>query len=324
MSGTQTRPFPALGREVSVIGFGTWPLAGPLDAGGVPIGRGPVDEAEAVQALRAARAAGVSFFDTAPTYGQAETLLGRELGADRETIVCTKFGIRLDPDGRARKNYSSVALRLSVEASLRALRREVLDVLLLHSPPDDFDWQGYDAGPFETLRAEGKLRCYGVSCQGVAGAERVLRAGFGQVVEVIYNALDRRAERGVLAEAARRGVGVIARLPLAQGFLAGRFRKGPPGFAATDHRTRFSAEEIAWLQDAARKLAFLDDLPGGMAVSALRFCLSHPAVTCVIPGMRSAEQVHTNALAGSAGPLNDEDRRRILSAVPDTYPGWIR
>jgi aryl-alcohol dehydrogenase-like predicted oxidoreductase len=318
-----TRPFPGLGRYVSAVGFGTWPLAGPLDVGGVPIGRGPVDEAEALRALHAAREEGISFFDTAPTYGQAEALLGRALAGDQDAVIGTKFGIRVTPCSKAVKAYFPTALRASVEASLRTLRRDAIDVLLLHSPPDDFDWASYDIGPFEALRREGKLRCFGVSCHSVAGAERVLQSGFGQVVEVIYNALDRRAERGVLDEAARRNVGVIARLPLAQGFLADRFRDGPPAFAATDHRSRFSAGEIAWLQDATRKLAFLDELPRGMAVSAVRFCLSHPAVTCVIPGMRSAEQVRANAAAGRLGPLDPETVRHIQHAVPESYPGWI-
>ncbi len=321
----QYRRIAALETDITTVGFGTWPLAGECDLAGRPVGRGKVDVAEARRALAKALDAGVNCFDTAPTYGDAERLLGEALANRSEDIVvCTKFGIRVTPDGRAIKDFSSQSLQTSFENSLRNLKRDRIEVLLLHSPHDEFDWLDYNIGPLEQLQQQGKLGCYGVSCHSVAGAERALLYGFGGVIEVIYNAMDRRAEEGVLENAADKGVAVIARVPLAQGFLAGRYCDTPPTFCANDHRSTFTAEEIAWLSEAARRLSFLDELPGGMPVSALRFCLTHPAVTTTIPGMRSQKQVAANILAGELGPLERATLEQIARAVPEVYPGWQR
>ena len=113
-------------------------------------------------------------------------------------------------------------------------------------------------------------------------------------------------------------------LPISQGFLAGRYLDTPPRFDDTDHRSTFSDQEIGWLWESARRLRFLDELPGGMAASALRFCLTHPAVTTVIPGMRSCNQVAANSMAGELGPLDEMTLERITQAVPNVYEGWRR
>ena len=314
-----------LDAQISAIGLGTWPLAGICELSGNPVGRGAVDVSEARRALHAALDTGINFFDTAPTYGAAERLLGEVLASSpHEALVCTKFGIRVTDDHRAIKDFSCQSLLDSVESSLRALKRDRIDVMLLHSPHDEFDWLDYDAGPLDRLRREGKIGCYGVSCHSVFGAARALEYGFGQVIEVIYNALDRRAEEDILETAAQQQTGVIVRVPLAQGFLAGRYLGAPPLFDETDHRSTFSEQEIRWLWESAGRLQFLDELPGGMATSALRFCLTHPAVTTVIPGMRSCNQVRANSMAGELGPLDQMTLEKIAQAVPSVYEGWSR
>lgn len=317
------RRFRPLSVDVSVIGFGTWAMGGEATLGGKALGWGPTDRGEAERAVAAAIEGGVTFFDTADVYGNgtAEALLGEWLPPKRDLVVCTKFGNREDAGGKGVQDFGPEWLRASVEGSLRRLRRERLDVLLLHSPPDDFDWSRFDAAPLTALVEAGKVGCYGVSCRSIKGAERVLAARFGSVLEIIYNAVDRRATR-MLPQAEAAGYAVIARVPLASGFLSGRCPSTPGAFPRTDYRSALPAEEVAWRAAAAGKLAFLADEPGGMAVSALRFCVSRPEIATVIPGMRTRAQVAENLLASVHGPLGPDALRRIEQAVPRTYPGW--
>src|SRR5262249_23173839 len=148
--------------------------------------------------------------------------------------------------GRGFQDFTAAWLNESVEKSLRRLRRERLDVLLLHSPPDDFDWSSFDGAPLERLQRDGKICCFGVSCRSALGAERVLAAGFGSVLEIIYNAVDRRAEAKILPDAEAAGYAIVARVPLASGFLAGGYGTSPESFSSTDFRSTLAAEEVAW------------------------------------------------------------------------------
>jgi len=250
-------------------------------------------------------------------------LLGRairESGVE-QVVVCTKFGSREDDRGRFFLDFSPAWLQSAVEGSLRRLGRERLDILLLHSPPDDFDWENYDPTPFEQLRQAGKIGAYGVSVKTLRGAERVLEAGFGQVIEAIYNMLDRRAEESVLPRCRARGVAFIARCPLASGFLSG---KVPARFAPDDFRSAFPEAQNEWLRSAAEKLAQAtaseqEPLPE----TALRFVLSHPAVSVAIPGVRRKSYVDSMLRALEKGPLNPEALESIRREVPTTYPGWM-
>ncbi len=297
-------------------------MGGESTLGGKPMGWGKVDRADAERAVRSAVERGVTFFDTADVYGTSEELLGEWLHAERNVVICTKFGNREDAFGRGFQDFDPGWLATSVERSLRRLRRDRIDVLLLHSPPDDFDWSRYDKTPLLELCRQGKIGCFGVSCRSVVGAERVLQARFGSVVEVIYNALDRRAERAILPEASKSGYGIIARVPLASGFLTGTYDATPDAFAATDYRSTLRPEEVSWRSRSSRDLAFLAELPGGMGVSALRFCLSRPEVSTVIPGMRRAAHVDQNLLASDYGPLDATSLALIQKAVPRVYEGW--
>lgn len=311
------RRFGGLDAEVSHLGFG---------AGGKGYRWGPADPEAFRGAVHQALDLGVSFFDTSDSYGEglSEELLGSTLAerTDTPTVICTKFGIRYREDGGHDKDFSSEWLGAAVEASLRRLRRETIDVLLLHSPPDDFDYDAYDPAPLEELRRAGKIRCYGVSALGHVGAERAVESGFGSVVEVIYNVFDRRAESPLFERARRRDVGVIVRTPLGTGFLTRR-GLGSDELAADDVRRGLPAEDVAWRRAAARKLAFLDDEPGGLSASALRFAAWHDAVTTVIPGMSNARQVRDNHDAVTRGALPTALVAAIRTAVPDVFPGWV-
>lgn len=314
---------------LSRLGIGTWQLGGPNYVGDKPTSWGAVDEGVAVGAIQQAVEAGIRFIDTADSYGagQAETIVGQALrglnppgGLPIE--ICTKFGNRRDAGGQSIQDYSSTYLTEAVEASLRRLQRDTLDVLLLHSPPDSFDWATYDPEPFDVLTRAGKIRAYGVSSRSVYGAKRVMDAGFGSVLEVIYNALDRRAETVLWEEPVASSYRFIARVPLASGFLKATYLEYDPVFPPDQYRHYLPDRDRQWLLDSARQLAFLDQLDGGISAAALRFCLSHPAVSVVIPGVRSADQVLSHVAAAKQGPLPNEITHRVEAAVPDVPLHW--
>ncbi|MEZ0542316.1 aldo/keto reductase [Fibrella arboris] len=319
----------AITEPIARLGIGTWQLGGPNYVGDKPTGWGAVDTGAAIRAVHRAIDEGVRFIDTADSYGagQAETLVGEALAqvtypGTSSVEICTKFGNRRDAAGQPTQEYSPAYLTEAVDASLRRLQRDVLDVLLLHSPPDAFDWTTYDPEPFDALVRAGKIKAYGVSSRSVYGAKRVMDAGFGSVLEVIYNALDRRAETVLWTDPASASYRFIARVPLASGFLKATYLAEDPVFPADQYRHYLPDRDRQWLLDSVRQVAFLDELEGGISASALRFCLSHPAVSVVIPGIRSEEQVIRHVQAAKLGPLPNETRQQINVAVPDVPSHW--
>ena len=310
----------------SRVGFGTWQFGGPNVVNSQPTGWGEVNKAEAIRAVHTALEQGINFFDTADSYGrgQSEELLQEAFRQkpSPNVLVCTKFGNRQLSDGQPVQEYSATWLTEAVEDSLRRLGRDTIDVLLLHSPPDAFDWSTYDTQPFENLKLTGKIRAYGVSSRSVYGARRVMEAGFGSVLEVIYNALDRRAEDLLFTAVNADKYFFIGRVPLASGFLNPAYLTQTPVFAPDQYRHYLPARDRDWLLNAARKLAFLDELPGGLATSALRFSLTNKAVGVIIPGMRNEKQVLANCRAEVLGPLSDEWMARVREAVPDVAEHW--
>ncbi|GAB3798049.1 aldo/keto reductase [Spirosoma humi] len=310
----------------SRLGFGTWQFGGPNVVNGHPTGWGEVDKADAIRAVHSALEQGINFFDTADSYGrgQSERILQEAFAQkpDVTKIICTKFGNRQSPDGKPIQDYSADYLTEAVEGSLDRLGVETLDLLLLHSPPDAFDWANYDPTPFEQLKQAGKIRAYGVSSRSVYGAKRVLEAGFGSALEVIYNALDRRAEELLFTAPNAGNYLFIGRVPLASGFLNPAYLMQDPVFPPDQYRHYLPDRDRDWLITSTRSLAFLNDQPGGLATSALRFSLSNDAVGVVIPGMRNEKQVLANRQAEKLGPLSTDLLTRIRQAVPDVADHW--
>lgn len=311
------------------LGFGAWQLGGECIFGGRQTGWGKLDEAEIRKTLLEALEKGITFFDTAPGYGkgQSERLLGSafsETGASG-LKVCTKYGSYESTKGEAYLDFSADTLLRSVEESLERLQSDCLDTLLLHGPPDDFDYGSFDPTPFEMLKSRGIITCYGVSVRSLKGAENVLNAGFGDTIEAIFNILDRRAEEQVFLHPAFHRYRFIARVPLASGFLSEKFLKNPGlTFGETDIRSAVGTADRDWYEAAVRKLSFLNGLPGGISTSALRYVLYHPAVAFVIPGMRSRLQLESNMQALELGPLSEELQIRIKEVLPLTNPNWIK
>jgi aryl-alcohol dehydrogenase-like predicted oxidoreductase len=272
--------------QVSEIGLGAWQLANP--------DWGLHDTAEALRIVDRSLAAGCNFFDTAPGYGygRSEDLLGQALdGVRQEVIICTKFGYT--PEGV--ENFSADNIRPILEGSLRRLRTDYVDILLLHNPPREL-MDGREAPHYqelEKLKAEGKLREYGVSLDWEVELRMIAETTNSKAAEVMYNALYQEP-RGAFELARERGVGLIVKVPLDSGWLSGRYR-GDHQF--TDIRQRWSPAVLARRSALVEQFAAL--IPPGttLAHAALQYTLAHPAVSTVIPGPKSVEQALDNFAA---------------------------
>jgi aryl-alcohol dehydrogenase-like predicted oxidoreductase len=302
------------GFRVSRISFGAWAIGGTW---------GPVEDAESLAALHRALDCGVNFFDTADVYGDghSERLLARLRKERKEPFyVATKAGRRLprqSVDGYSKKNLGAW-----IDRSLKNLETDAIDLLQLHCPPTDLYYAPEVFGSLDDLVQAGKIRHYGVSVERVEEALKAIEYPGVQSVQIVYNAFRQRPAELFLPEAARREVGVLARLPLASGVLAGKLTKATR-FAADDHRSfnrhgeafdrgeTFSGVDFELALDLADRLRTL--VPAGvpMASWALRWVLMNPAVTCAIPGAKRPDQVEENARAADLPPLSDADLAKV-------------
>jgi aryl-alcohol dehydrogenase-like predicted oxidoreductase len=258
------------------------------------------DTSEALRIVAAALDAGCDFFDTAPGYGRgrSEEILGEALAPVRGRVtICTKFGH--DADGAS--NFAPPALGPGLEGSLRRLRTDYVDVLLLHNPARALmDGQRGGAALFaelERLKTQGKVRVYGVSLDGKRELETVLQTTRCGAVEVLYNAFHQEPG-GAFAAAAAKGVGLIVKVPLDSGWLSGKYRSDS---RFTDVRQRWSPQVIARRAQLVEELARW--VPAGMTMgqAALKYVLARPEVSTVIPGAKSVPQVRDNLAAGGEG-----------------------
>ena len=311
------------GFRVSRISFGAWAIGGTW---------GPVDDAESLAALHRALDCGVNFFDTADVYGDghSERLLAR-LRKERKDpfYVATKAGRRLPRQNV--EGYSKQNLSAWIDRSLKNLETEAIDLLQLHCPPTDLYYAPEVFGLLDDLISAGKIRHYGVSVERVEEALKAIEYPGVQSVQIIYNAFRQRPAALFLPEAARREVGVLARLPLASGVLAGKL-SATTRFAADDHRSfnrrgeafdrgeTFSGVDFELALELTERLRSL--VPPGvpMASWALRWVLMNPAVTCAIPGAKRPAQVEENARAADMPALSDAD----LAKVSELYAERVK
>lgn len=314
------------GRKFSRLGFGCWQLAGDYDIDGKPNGYGFADQHESIRAVHMALDNGINFFDTSVAYGygKSEELLGKALKSypgksSNSPVICTKFGFNIRTNVDC--DFSEQNLLQSVDDALNRLQADQLDILLMHNPPDDFNFAEYDTHRYEELIKQGKIGAYGVSARTQKGVANVLKHGFGSALEAVYNVLDRRY-RVHFSDPAMDKYLFICRVPLASGFISKRTLKENREFPNNDIRRLFNAEQVEWVTNSVRKLAFLDELEGGITVSALRFQLSNPYNTVAIPGQKDTKQVADTLLALQLGPLPDDVLARIEAAVPEVFYKW--
>jgi aryl-alcohol dehydrogenase-like predicted oxidoreductase len=301
-----TRIFGRTRRTVGEVGLGTWQLGA---------GWGDVSEATAMATLRAAFEAGTTLFDTADVYGmgRAEKFIGAFLKETHAPIfVATKLG-RFSPPGWP-ENFSRAGIRQHTEASLRRLGVDALDLTQLHCVPFDVLKQGEVFEHLRELKREGKIRDFGVSVESMVEADYCVRQEGVAALQIIFNLFRQKPIHTLFAEAQRRDVALLVRLPLASGLLAGKFTKQST-FPSNDHRNfnrdgqqfnvgetfaGLSFEKGVELAEALRSL-----VPSGLSMSdmALRWCLDFEAVTAIIPGAKNPEQARTNARVTSIPPL---------------------
>jgi len=283
------------GLKVSVVGIGAWQFGGEWGKA--------FTQPEVDAILDRAGEAGINLIDTAECYGDhlSERLIGDYLSRhDRDRwIIATKFGHRFKGFMDRDDAYGPEDVRAQLIASLRALRTDRIDIYQIHSGSDDAFLDDGLRAFLEDARRSGMVRNLGVSIRG-AGSELQTREAFGRgygVLQVIYNRLDLRAESAVFPVARRYNLGVLARVPLASGFLTGK-HESDDSFAPDDYRSTLGKAEIARRVRLADKLVE-EELPQGISRVrwALAWCLRDPVVTAVIPGAKSPEQVAENASA---------------------------
>lgn len=316
-----TRTLGRTGRTVSVIGLGTWQLGADW---------GEVKTTDALAVLEASATAGVTFFDTADVYGdgRSETLIGEFLRANPNLgiTVGTKMGRRVE---QRAENYSLANFREWTDRSRRNLGQDMLDLVQLHCPPTAVYSSNEVFDALDTLVAEQAIAAYGVSVEETAQALTAIARPGTATVQIILNAFRLKPVDEVLPAAAKAGVGIIARVPLASGLLSGKYTTETQ-FAANDHRNfnrhgesfdvgeTFSGVDYEQGIAAAREFGHL--VPAGLtpAQAALAWVAQLPAVSTVIPGARSVAQARANAAAGSAEDLGAEFRTAV-TAIYDRY-----
>ena len=315
----ESRTLGSTGRDVSVIGLGCWQYGGDW---------GEVSDDDARATVRSAVAAGVTLLDTADVYGdgRSERLVGEVVAALPEAdrpLVATKAGRRADP--HVARQYTPENLRAWAERSRTNLGVERLDLLQLHCPPRAVYDDDAVFGALDAMVSEGALAAYGVSvetCEEALAA--IARPGVASV-QIIVNVFRRKPLEQVLPAAARAGVGILARVPLASGLLTGKYDESTT-FPESDHRTynrdgaafdvgeTFSGVPFDVGVAAAREVAAVAaDRGVPTAALALRWLVDQ-GVTA-IPGARTAEQARANAAAADLDPLTESE----LAALEGVY-----
>ena len=297
------------GWKVSPIGLGTWAMGSSW---------GAVDDRESLATLNRALDLGVNLFDTADVYG-SEPLLGQLRRQRREPFyIATKMGMQVNPDARG---YNRRNMTAFVESSLRNLGTGVIDLMQLHCPPISV-YNHEVFGILDDLVKQGKIRYYGVSVERIAEAEKAIEYPGVQSVMIIFNMFRQRPAEAFFGEAKRRGVGIIARVPLASGMLTGKMTPTTT-FARDDHRSynrqgqafdrgeTFSGVDYETGLQAVEELRPLVPPTATMAQMALRWILMFDTVTCTIPGAKRPTQAEDNIHAADLPPLSDSTMERI-------------
>lgn len=322
--------------RVSEIGFGCGRLGGTVDRG---------DRKEAVRTLELAFDRGVNYFDTADIYaqGRSEELLGKTFRHRRSAVIlASKAGYRLSTAGsfaarlkplarpvlrlipslrssaqkirgsQMSQDFSPDYLRSAVEASLKRLRTDYLDLFQLHSPPAAVLEAGKYLETLEKLKSQGKIRYYGVACVEVAHAEFCLAHSGISAVQIQVNLLNYESASGFLERARQAGLAVVARQPLASGFLARPITELQP--------MQFPIPRAEYDQIYAR-VAHCQGLaspPRTIAQAAIQFALHAPAVSLVLPGMSSRRHLEQNLQALEAPELSEEELQHVTHCLAQT------
>jgi aryl-alcohol dehydrogenase-like predicted oxidoreductase len=292
------------GLRVSVVGVGTWQFGGEW-------GR-PFSQPEVDALLGRARELGVNLIDTAECYGDhlSESLIGKAIRGNRDGwVLATKFGHRFHQNFQRDDLWSPRDVVRQLEDSLRALGTDRVDLYQFHSGPDAAFDQDELWGVLQDQVGAGRIRHLGVSIgsnDNLHQTERATAVG-ASAVQVVYNRLDQTPERRVFPSCLEQDLGVLSRVPLASGYLSGKYRPGTEFTNADDTRSRHDKAEVQRKLELVQEIE-RSEVPAGteMASWALAWCLQHPAVSCVIPGCKTVEQVEANAAAAELDLVRED------------------
>jgi len=313
--------------KVSEVSFGTWAIGG---------GWGEVTDEESLKALHYAIEAGVNFFDTADVYGagHSEELLAKATKGKHDKVhIATKF-CRWD-DYKEAKNYTASKIKAYCEASLRRLEREQIDLLQIHCPPTEILREGSVFTILDKLQNEGKIRHYGVSVESDEQGLLCMKNSNVRALQIIFNLFRQKPITELLPVAKSSGVGILVRLPLASGLLAGKFT-AKSQFAANDHRSfnrngenfnvgeTFAGLPFAKGVELSQQLAWIAEGRGNMAQASLRWILDQEGISCVIPGFKNVKQVTDNLKAMDVPTFTASEQHRLHSFYQEQVRSHIR
>jgi len=303
------------GFEITEIGLGTWQVGGTWGS--------VFSHKKADSILNTAVDNGINFIDTADVYGdgESEKAVGRLVRSRSERIyVATKCGRRFSPHND--QSYQPKGLRQFVEASLKNMGLETLDLIQLHCPPPESLYRPEIFDLFDTLKQEGKIQNLGVSVETIDEAEKAIEYDNVTTIQIIFNMLRQRPSEQFFAEAAKKNLGIIARVPLASGLLTGKYTPSTT-FGKDDHRTynrqgeAFDKGETFSGVDYMKGLETVEDIKKlfpqqtNLAAVALKWVLMFPEVSCVIPGASRPDQVLSNIQASKLPDLTPEQMNGI-------------
>jgi aryl-alcohol dehydrogenase-like predicted oxidoreductase len=303
--------------KCSMLGLGTWGLGGPNDISGVPIGWRPIPYEQAKGIVHTAIDAGVTFIDSSDFYGRgkAEELIGDAIPrTNRQVVIATKGGLlpEFEPGTtHLKRDFSANHLESSLNASLRRLKRDTIDLYQLHGPTKetvrDETWES-----LERFMAAGKIRYIGVSMKSNRFSkldfDSFIQNPLVSTIQVKYNLL--HANQGDLIESSEIGsCALVARSPFGHGFLTGTY-SFPEQFSVEDHRRRKFEPQLAHnVSDFFREIAaILPDLDGGYSELSLQYVVSNPKISLTIVGATSEHQIRKNISALEKGILNETER----------------
>lgn len=311
---------------VSEVGFGAWAIGGAAMAGKIPIGWGDTDSEVSERALSRAFDLGVNFFDTADFYGlgYSEELIGKVFGSEPNVLVASKVGHRLGKDQSIYLDYTKEYILEACEKSLQRLKRESIDYYQLHAAKLDHLKQGDCIQAMEQLKAQGKIRYWGLSVNTFKPEQEgdyLIDHALGDGLQCVLNIINQKS-LGLIKRAAQHGYGIIARMPLQFGLLTGKFSKNAR-FENTDHRSfRFNDRILTESLDHLTGIWPLCEKYGiDKTTLALSYILSYDQVSTVIPGIRTPQHAEQNT--ANLVKLDDVDMELIENIYRDKFSAVV-
>ena len=296
------------GLKVSEVGFGAWAIGGNNHGNSY----GPTDDKVSIAAIEIAFELGCNFYDTADVYGHghSEEILGQALKQHRSDIIlATKVGgdFYHDPP---RMNFNPDYLEFASAKSCERLQTDYIDLYQLHNPPIKLLKNGKIFEGLEKLVDSGRIRHYGISIHDPQEGLLSMKNGQPATIQVVFNVLRQEAKNQLFQAAREQNVAIIAREPLSNGFLSGKFTIDST-FPSGDIRSNFPRNYLSGLIRAAQQLRLLESKTRTLAQASIRFALDHKDVSTVIPGAKTPQQAEENLKASELPPLTGEELLRI-------------